>query len=123
VRDLSQATGGNATGIGMADFTTRRCVEKIDLVKTYTNTLTAQSLLSPKIPVIAENDKEALTYALNTIRGGLKQQPKIVRIKNTKDLGQVWMSQIYADHIGQNPALEIIGDPMRLGFNESGELV
>lgn len=123
VRDLSQATGGNATGIGMADFTTRRCVEKIDLVKTYTNTLTAQALLSPKIPVIAENDKEALTYALNTIRGGLKQQPKIVRIKNTKDLGQVWMSQRYADHIGQNPALDIIGDPIRLGFNESGELV
>lgn len=123
VRDLSAATGGNATGIGMADFTTRRCAEKIDLTTTYTNTLTAQSLLSPKIPVIAESDEEALTYALHTLRGGLKRQPKIVRIKNTKDLEQIWMSQIYADHIERNPALEIFGAPIRLGFNQSGGLV
>ncbi len=123
VRDLSDATGGNATGIGMADFTTRRCLEKIDLAATYTNTLTAQSLLSPKIPVIAENDEEALAYALHTIRGGLKEQPKIVRIKNTKELEQIWMSETYAAHIERNPVLDIVGDPLRLGFAESGELL
>lgn len=123
VRDLSKATGGNATGIGMADFTTRRCVEKIDLATTYTNTLTAQALLSPKIPVIAENDKEALTYALNTIRGGIKKQPRIVRIRNTKELDLIWMSQVYVDHIVENPALDIFGDPVPLGFDESGWLV
>ncbi len=123
VRDLSEATDGNATGIGMADFTTRHCVEKIDLVTTYTNSLTAQSLLSPKIPVIAENDKEALIYALHTLRGGLKQQPRIVRIKNTKDLEQIWMSQSYTDHIEQNSTLDILGDPIRLKFNDSGGLV
>lgn len=122
VRDLSAATGGNATGIGMADFTTRRCIEKIDLAATYTNTLTAQALLSPKIPVIAENDREALTYALHTIRGGPQARPKIVRITNTKDLGQIWMSQRYTDHLEQNPALTILGDPTRLGFNASGGL-
>jgi hypothetical protein len=34
VRDLSEASEGNASGIGGADVTTRRLVEKIDMHKT-----------------------------------------------------------------------------------------
>ena len=37
-------------GIGMADFVTRRCAEKIDLAVTYTNALTALALLPPNSP-------------------------------------------------------------------------
>ena len=34
VRDLSEATGGNATGIGLADYTTPQGHEKIDFEAT-----------------------------------------------------------------------------------------
>ena len=43
VRDLSPASQGNANGIGLADFTTTRLVNKVDRPKTYMNSLTAIS--------------------------------------------------------------------------------
>ena len=123
VRDLSEATAGNAIGLGLADFTTKRCAEKIDLTTTYTNALTANSLLSPKIPVIAENDREALSYALHTLIGGIRQHPSIVRIRNTKDLELIQMSQVYLDHITENPDLNIVGEAQPINFDDSGMLV
>src|SRR5438132_7378916 len=39
--DITEDSGGNATGIGNADFTTRRLAEKIDWKKTAINCLTA----------------------------------------------------------------------------------
>jgi hypothetical protein len=123
VRDLTEATGGNGIGIGLADFTTRRCVEKIDLPTTYTNALTAHSLLSPKLPVIIENDREAIDVALRTLRGGIPALPKIVRVRNTKDLEMIWMSQSYRDHIEGNAGLEIVGQPEQFRFDDSGTLV
>ena len=41
VRDLSEATDGNATGIGLADYTTVRAVAKTDFYATMTNCVTA----------------------------------------------------------------------------------
>ena len=41
VLDLTQETEGNGNGIGTADFTTRRLVNKINLEKTYINGLTS----------------------------------------------------------------------------------
>ena len=123
VRDLTQATNGNGIGIGLADFTTRRCAEKIDLDTTYTNALTAHSLLSPKIPVIVENDREALAMALRTLRGGVPESPRIVRIKNTKELESIWVSEGYREYIGENPDLEISGQPQPLAFDTAGMLI
>jgi len=38
-RDLTEQSGGNADGLGAADFVTRRLVEKVDLHVTYTNAI------------------------------------------------------------------------------------
>ena len=123
VRGLSEATHGNGIGIGLADFTTRSCAEKIDLTITYTNALTAHSLLSPKIPVILENDRDALGAALHTLRGGVPDAPLIVRITNTKDLESIWMSETYSEVFQQNPDLEIMGPPQPFKFNNDGSLI
>src|SRR5207302_807723 len=40
VLDLSDASTGNANGVGMADFTTIRLARKMDLAATYPNALT-----------------------------------------------------------------------------------
>jgi hypothetical protein len=68
VRDLTPATKGNALGIGLADFTTRICAEKIDPTSTYTNAITAHVMQSAKIPIVAENDQQAVRAALATLR-------------------------------------------------------
>ena len=122
VRDLTPATKGNATGIGLADFTTRTCAEKIDPTITYTNAITAHVMQSAKIPIVAENDQQALRAALVTLRGGIPKAPLIVRIKNTKELETIWLSETYQEFVKRNSNLEIIGDSKVIRFSRDGSL-
>ncbi|MBI2559559.1 MAG: DUF2088 domain-containing protein [Planctomycetes bacterium] len=46
VRDLTEKSGGNACGIGLADFTTRRLVSKVDFQETYLKGLRIHSSLT-----------------------------------------------------------------------------
>jgi hypothetical protein len=66
VRDLTEATQGQAAGIGFADFSTRRLVEKIDHAALYTNALTASAPEEARIPLTLESDREMILAALGT---------------------------------------------------------
>ena len=120
IRDLTPATAGSAIGIGLADFTTRRCAEKIDLAVTYTNAMTALALQSPKIPLIAETDFDALGLALRACPGIDPAHARIVQIKNTKDLNEIWMSTAYKDEIDAHPDLDAMGPPRAFAFDADG---
>ncbi|MBT8345952.1 MAG: DUF362 domain-containing protein [Desulfofustis sp.] len=122
VRDLTPATKGNALGIGLADFTTRICAEKIDLTSTYTNAITAHVMQSAKIPIVTENDQQAVWAALATLRHDSMKAPLIARIKNTKELETIWLSENYRDFVEQTSKLEIIGDSKTVGFSIDGSL-
>ena len=67
VRDLTEESDGNATGIGLADFTTTRLVDKIDRHSTYMNGITALGPQKSKIPFYYDTDREAIEVALDTI--------------------------------------------------------
>nr|MDQ3045391.1 hypothetical protein [Chloroflexota bacterium] len=60
VRDLTDDTEGNASGIGMFDFALRRAVDRIDPVATYMNMLTAKVPAGARIPITLDTDREAL---------------------------------------------------------------
>ena len=66
--DLTEDSGGNATGIGNADFTTRRLAEKIDWKKTAINCLTACAPNGAKMPLTFDSDREAVDSALELHR-------------------------------------------------------
>ncbi len=63
VRDLTEKTAGNAVGMGLADFATRRLANKVNFQYTYTNALTG---LSPD----AEQDAHHLRDGSRRHRGG-----------------------------------------------------
>ncbi|MBM4314760.1 MAG: DUF362 domain-containing protein, partial [Deltaproteobacteria bacterium] len=67
VLDLTEKTEGNAMGIGLADLTTRRLVEKIDYGSTYTNVLATGVYSAGRIPVTLDNDKEILDTVLHRL--------------------------------------------------------
>ena len=122
VRDLTPETKGNALGIGLADFTTRLCAEKIDPTSTYTNAITAHVTQSGKIPIVAENDQQAVRAAMATLRHESLNAPLIVRIKNTKELETIWLSETYREFIEQASSLEISGDSKAIEFGPDGSL-
>jgi hypothetical protein len=123
VRDLTEASEGNAIGIGDADFTTRRLVEKIDSFKTAMNCVTSCGPEGGRIPLTYTTDREAIAAALMTIRPYTLDDLKIVRIKNTLELGKVVVSQGCLADMEGRPDVSIDPDLIRLKFDSSGNLV
>jgi hypothetical protein len=123
VRDLTEKTAGNAVGMGLADFSTRRLANKINFHYTYTNALTGLSPMRSKTPIIFETDKDAIQGALKTI--GLTEPPdaKVARIKNTLDLEYLCASDALLPEIQERTDLEIVSGPHPFEFTDQGDLV
>ncbi len=92
VNDLSKASHGNAIGVGLADFITKKLYKKIDHATTYANVCTSTFLERAKIPLIANTVKEAFDMAKKTLPMCGKGSERIVRIKNTNELSQLYVS-------------------------------
>lgn len=122
VRDLTPMTHGNAQGIGLADFTTRRLVNKIDYKKLYINSLTAYRTDSCKIPMTFEDDREALMTAIDMAGVENPNEFKVVWIKNTLELGKIAVSTAYHQRIKENPSLKILSGPHTLKFSKDSNL-
>jgi hypothetical protein len=99
VLGLSEATKGNAYGMGLADFTTRRLVESIDYKSTYANVIATTFVERAKIPVIAESEEEAVVLALQTCGVEDPSRARVIRIKNTLQLEEIEVSQSVLDEI------------------------
>lgn len=123
VRGLTEQTHGNAVGIGLADFTTRRVVEQIDYVATYTNVFSARVMRGARLPVILANDRDALMGALQTCFGVGPDRAKVVRIRDTKHLDHIEVSQAVLDQIAGSGQFETLGPPAPLQFDAEGNLL
>jgi len=108
VLDLSEGTHGNATGIGTADFITRKVLDKIDFTATYANQIAARNPAGGRIPITMETEREALIAAIKCCRNINENGPCIVRIKDTLHLSEIWMSENMLPLIAGNKLLEII---------------
>jgi hypothetical protein len=120
VRDLTKATKGNGIGIGLADITTRRAAEKMNLGITYTNALTARTPITTRVPLIAETDREAIEIACRMAVADENDQIRIVQIANTKQINRIWLSAAYLPEIEQRGDLVIDGEAQSIEFDESG---
>ena len=123
VRDLTEQSKGNAIGIGLADLTTKRLVDKIDYDVTYKNCITGISLEKGAVPMYFENDRQAIEVALDSIGLTSSQMSKVVRIKNTLRLDIVGVSEAYLDELHQRNDVEILGDPEPMQFDRHNNLL
>jgi hypothetical protein len=120
--DLTEESYGNAVGIGNADFTTRRLVEKIDMKPTLINAITACAPGGAKVPATFDTDREAIETALGCIGLTPADKARVVRIKSTLMLGEIEVSEAYAAEVAARPDLTPIGDAVPLPFDAAGRL-
>lgn len=122
VRDLTAGSDGNGNGIGLADVTTRRFVEGLDMKKTYKNSVTAISPEKAAIPLTVENDREAIDICAATAGLATPADARLVRILDTKHLQVLQISAALANEARANPRLkqESAWEPMR--FDDAGNL-
>jgi len=121
--DLTKATDGNAVGVGLCDITTLRLYNKIDFVKTYANSITSTILSASKIPVITENDRQAVRLGIYSSNCTDMSGIKIVRIKNTMELSEIFISEALLSEAQQNPQIEILEAAQDMRFDKDGYLI
>lgn len=120
VLDLSTRSGGNATGIGLADICTRRLVEKIDYPATYANCITSTVLASARLPVIMDSDLAAVQVALKTSNAADPAAPRLVWLSDTLHLETIRISPALLPEARENPAIELLGEATAPGFDAAG---
>ena len=123
VRDLTAATRGNGTGLGLADFATTRLVKALDLRATYMNALTSLGLLTPKIPIHFDTDREALEQGLATLAVDDTSTLRVVRIANTLALDRIFVSEPCTALLRDRPNVTITGLAQPMQFDEAGNLL
>ncbi len=123
VRDLTAASEGNALGIGFADFTTTRLVEKIDLKKTYINCLTGISPEKGAIPIHFDSDRKCIDAAIGSLGMIEPHRIRLVHIQNTLSLASLHLSRANAQQISMTDALTQAGDWSPLAFGNDGNLI
>jgi hypothetical protein len=121
VCDLTEKTEGNADGIGCADFVTERLAQKIDLNALYVNAIAGSEPEHARIPMKLKNDREAIKVAMGSVGLTPIHQLKIMRIKNTLELGIVEVSESYREELMKKD-LEILAECGPMSFDTKGNL-
>ena len=120
VRGLTEATHHNASGIGTVEVTTLRCVRDVDWAVTWTNMMTANFLPGCRIPCFAENDREALRWAIRTCTGIDYAHARVVRIQDTMHMEEIQVSENLAETLKGRDDVEILSDPFDIPFGPDG---
>jgi hypothetical protein len=123
VRDLTDASEGNALGIGQADVATQGLVNKINAAATAINCLTSCCPEDGKIPLTFDTDQEAVAAVLMTLRPHTLQDLSIVYIQNTLELKHLMVSQGCLSNLEGRPDLHIKSESLELAFDSSGNLI
>ena len=120
VRGLTPETHGNATGLGTADVITQRFVREMDWSKTYVNIVTSGEPGSASLPLVANNDLEAISIAMRGVIMIDGPTSRIVRIENTLDLGDIWVSEPMIPDVEAHASMEIVGEAFDAAFDGDG---
>ena len=121
VLDLTKA-GGNANGVGIADFTTRRLVNKTDFKAMYANGLTSTVVRPNAIPTTLDSDLDAIRAAIKTCNALDLKKVRMVRIKNTLQLGEILISEAMLPEALARPNVTVCSDPFEMEFDAQGDL-
>ncbi|HVG98455.1 MAG TPA: DUF2088 domain-containing protein, partial [Chloroflexota bacterium] len=108
VLDLTEESHGNGAGIGLADVLTLRAARKLDLRATYINGLTSGigGVQRVKLPMFVPSDVDAICAGILCCGQGDPQQVRLVRIKNTLEIGELEVSESLLPAVHAHPRLD-----------------
>jgi hypothetical protein len=122
VLDLSPESKGNANGVGTADFTTKRLVDKMDQAATYANGLTSTVCAPTKIATTLANQEDTIKASIKTCNILDYTKCRLVRIQDTLHLGEIEISTTLLEEAKLHEDIEILSDSYQWSFNEEGDL-
>jgi hypothetical protein len=111
--NLSPKSQGNAIGVGLADFITRRLRDAIDEQKTFLNSFTTGHMGRIKVPFAFEDDQKLF----ETMIGRYGDHGWLV-IPNTLHLETLYATEDLRPTLEANPICKIDPDPIDLTFKD-----
>ncbi len=123
VRDLTEATHGNASGIGVAEYAHSRAIDKMDREITYINCMTGNAPAGAMIPIHYDSDRKNLEVALTTVGLVEPQNARLLRIRNTLELTEVLASEAYLPEAERRDDLTVVDPPADIPFDKAGDLL
>jgi hypothetical protein len=114
---LTEETGGNANGIGLADVTTERLAARMDRPATYMNALTSTTPSTVRLPMVMPTDRLAISAALQMCAGVEPSEARLVRVRDTLALRRMWVSEALLPVVERDERLRLVEKwgPMRFG--------
>src|ERR671918_812400 len=119
---LTEETGGDANGLGMADVVTERLAGSVDRPSTYMNALTSTTPAPVKTPMVMPTDEMAVAAALTMCAGVDPAEARLVRIENTLKLGRIWVSEALLEEVEGDERIDVLEGPQPMSF-ERGEII
>lgn len=122
VRSLSDATAGNAVGLGLAELCRTQAVDAMDPASTWQNALTSGNFPAAMVPMHFPTDRELL--AACAARTGLRSgaDVRLAWIRDTLDLDVVAVSASLAPELADRSDLDVLGRPVPLPLDADGNL-
>jgi hypothetical protein len=118
--DLSEKTAGSAYGIGLADITTRRVIDKMDYNSVRENALASTFVERARTPLWFESDRAAIEAAVKTCWQPDLKKVRACRIKSTLELDEFWITENLL--AAAKARLKIIARKSTLAFDREGKL-
>jgi hypothetical protein len=122
VRGLSAHTHGNATGIGLADFTTTGLVRAMNYRATCINCLTAGYPDGANIPVHFDTDREVIDAALAIAGTRRPEEARVMHIRNTLCLEEMEVSEACLGEPTRQTEFVPLGPAREMTFDGEGSL-
>jgi hypothetical protein len=122
VLNLSEGTGGNGIGLGLADIITEKVFRDLDYEATLINALTSVSLRKAFIPVCLPDDRKAIQACFTTLGPLDGRQIRAAIVKDTMHVTQFWASSALVEEIRSDERVTV-GDKALLRFDPGGNLM
>lgn len=123
VLSLNSSSNGNANGMGLADFISKKFYNNIEFESTYLNAITSTEPNSIKLPMVLENDKYVFKACAKTCGILNHKNIKLVIIENTKNLNEIYMSKEAYESISEQKMVETEGSYFEINFDENGNFI
>ena len=120
--DISEKSGGNGNGMGLADFVSKKFFRKIDFESTYINAITSTEPNSVKLPLVLDNDKYVFQGCVKLCGVKNIQDIKLVIINNTKELDELYMSKSAFENTVDKSKVKKESELFDIPFDEEGNL-
>src|SRR6185437_407927 len=122
VLDLTDEAHGNAFGVGLADVTTRRLWERIDLQTFYINSMTAgvTGVQRAKLPMAFATPRLAIAAALRMCGRPDPRQARVAHIHDTLQVSEFYATESALAASTPTAGIERLGEPAAWDFGADG---